>query len=264
MKNERKAYVITTSNRADADIIAKAASFSSKESIPFLEREGAIHRMQKEHGFVGAFIFAESEMVLWYQGEILRFHPNMAKHRILNLRRGGFDKMQQSMSLSAGDSILDCTLGLGTDAVVASFVVGQKGQVVALESELPIYLLVAEGLTSYFLPHMDFLQEPMRRIETHHQESYSFMIDVPDRSFDIVYFDPMFRVPARKSTGILDIRGMSNPAAVTSEHVREAMRISRRAVVLKERTGSGEFSSLGFTELSSARGSTVSYGVIQI
>ncbi len=51
--------------------------------------------------------------------------------------------------LRAGDTILDCTLGLGQDALVAALVVGPSGRVVALEKSLALYAVVSEGLNAY-------------------------------------------------------------------------------------------------------------------
>lgn len=50
--------------------------------------------------------------------------------------------MVEAMDLKPKMSVLDCTLGLGTDATVASYIVGENGKVVGLESATLIYLIL--------------------------------------------------------------------------------------------------------------------------
>jgi 16S rRNA G966 N2-methylase RsmD len=171
--------------------------------------------------------------------------------------------MIQAMALQRGERVLDCTMGMGTDAIVASHIVGAEGNVTAVESETAIYHLVKYGLATYELPGHPYLTESMRRIHTVHDESLEYLKQVPDHTFHIVYFDPMFRVPVKRSSGIAAIRELSNANPLTIDHIDQAKRVSQRAVVMKERPSSAEFQRLGFTELPSTRGASVAYGVIR-
>ena len=66
--------------------------------------------------------------------------------------------------LKEGDFVLDCTLGMGADSIVASYVVGEKGRVVALESEPVIAAIAGHGLQTYRTGRKA-LNEAMRRVE---------------------------------------------------------------------------------------------------
>ena len=61
------------------------------------------------------------------------FHPNMAGLRILALRQGRSDRMVTAMGLQGGWRVLDCTCGLGADAIVAAHIAGPTGEVCAVE-----------------------------------------------------------------------------------------------------------------------------------
>lgn len=103
----------------------------------------------------------------------------------------------------------------------------------------------------------------LRRINVVHSEHLDYLRAQPDRSIDIVYFDPMFRVPLTGSASISPLRQFANQAALSLESVAETVRVARKTVLLKEKALSGEFERLGFTELLRSNSKT-SYGVIHI
>jgi hypothetical protein len=80
---------------------------------------------------------------------------------------------------------------------------------------------------------------------------------------DIVYFDPMFERPVETSTALAPIRSQAHREPLTLDSVREAVRVARKAVVLKDHRDSGQFAQLGFS-LARKSYSSVAYGVIKI
>ncbi len=48
----------------------------------------------------------------------LFWHPNMALLKIKSLKNGEIDPIIKAMDLISNDSVLDCTLGFATDALV--------------------------------------------------------------------------------------------------------------------------------------------------
>ena len=262
MENISAAYAVTTGQNPHPETVRRARAFAQEHKISYMQRSEGIATIGKT--FQSIFVFTAHEMYLWHQGHEIRFHTNMAKHRILNLMNGGLDRMQAVMELKPGDSVLDCTLGLGTDAIVASFIVGACGKVTGLEPEYPLYLLISHGLRMHVLRDKDYLIEPMRRIETIHEESLVYLKSLGENVYDTVYFDPMFRSPGIRSQGLHGLRVLSNPNALTEEHIQEALRVAAKGVILKERPGSREFMRLGFSELPPGRGASVSYGVIRL
>ncbi|OUM96702.1 MAG: SAM-dependent methyltransferase [Thermobacillus sp. ZCTH02-B1] len=193
----------------------------------------------------------------------LRYHPGMGLVRARRLRDGGTDPLVEISGARPGDSVLDCTAGLAGDAFVFAWTVGPSGRVVALESEAVLYVIVREGLRTYDTGLAD-LNAALRRIELIRTDHLDYLRSLPDDSFDIVYFDPMFRIPVLESSSMLPLRGIANPAPLSPEAVREAMRVARRTVMMKENRESGEFERLGFTRVTAKNPSAVAYGVIHV
>ncbi len=261
-----KAYcLVTTSQNARQSVQERAIDYAKCNQLQFAPRTGSLDEMSSLHDPEPTFfIFTATGMYAWYRQNAVHFHPNMAKLRITHLMQGKHDRMTQVMSLKKGERVLDCTMGMGTDAIVASHVVGQEGYVKAVESEEAIFHLVRYGLATYDFPGHPYLIEAMRRIHPIHDEGLNFLTQASDQSFHVVYFDPMFRDPITTSSGIAGIRGLSNRNPLTEAHIQQAIRVAQRTVVLKERPGSDEFRRLGFLELPSSRGASVAYGVIPV
>jgi hypothetical protein len=83
-----------------------------------------------------------------------------------------------------------------------------------------------------------------------------------DRSFDIVYFDPMFRAPILKSSNVNPIRTLANMQPLTAEAIQQACRLARKKVVVKDAAGSSEFARLGINTIVGGKYSSISYGII--
>jgi len=191
----------------------------------------------------------------------LFFHPGMALLRIKGLMRGDNDTMIDICSLGPGDSFLDCTLGFGGDALVASYVVGEKGKVVGVESESLIAAIVQEGFHHY--PAPEPIKQAMKRVQIMQSHHLAFLQQCEDNSFDVVYFDPMFSEPIEHSQAISPLRPFANASSLSEEVVKEGIRVARRRVVMKNHVGSEDFARLGFTPVRLAkRERTFTYGII--
>ncbi len=173
------------------------------------------------------------------------FHPNMAALRIKHLMQGQSDSLVEAAGIRPGDHILDCTLGLAADSIVAAFAAGEEGRVVGLESEPVIAAIVRHGLRTYQTERTE-LNRAMRRVEALRGDYRDFLPNLPDNSFDVVMFDPMFRETVKESAAMQLLKPIANPDPLDEHSVREAVRVARRLVLLKERVKSGEFERLGF------------------
>lgn len=214
--------------REHAQLIAKDFK------LPLVERRDASlaylrHKYQTEKIVVVSSKGARIEQA---DGKSFFFHPNTASFRIKRLERGDTDTMLSACQIRPGDSVLDATLGLGADAIVFAYAVGPTGQVVGIESEKIIALLVADGLTHWSGP--ESLQLAMRRIQVIASDHLDYLTSLPDRSFDVVYFDPMFEQAVEESAGISGLREFANHAPLLAQGIEQAMRVARRRVVLKE------------------------------
>lgn len=190
------------------------------------------------------------------------FHPSTALIRLKRLMEGNKDLLMQFSGAAAGDTVIDCTAGLASDAIVFSYQTGPEGRVTALESEPILYLLVREGLLSYDggLPDIN---AAMRRVELICEDHLSYLRRQPDGSADIVYFDPMLELPVDASSVMLPLRPLVNRTPLSEEAVREAYRVGRKRIVLKEHRESGEFERLGFAAVRRSH-SKIAYGVISL
>lgn len=205
----------------------------------------------------------------------LAFHPSMAIIRLLNLLRGGSDRYLEATQLKAGDSLIDATLGLGTDTLIGAWAVGETGNVFAMEKSPILAAMVQDGLNHFMQlsPNpknrdkqdtWSALAQAARRIEIVWGEHCAYLSTIPANSVDVVYFDPMFRQTHQQSDSIQPLHRWSDHSPLDHKSILEACRIARRRVVLKERKDSSEFRRLGFEILPGGRYSTVDYGVILV
>lgn len=254
--------LVTTGHKSNSDLTALAKELSAQLKAPYLERG----RQNLDELFALGYdlilsVTRKGLILTGSQGEHF-FHPSMAKVRIKSLVNGNPDQMIDAMSLSSGDAVLDCTLGLGADAMVASYYTGPKGRVVGLEKVQVLALILKEGLKRY--PEEEHLKEAMNRIEVVNSDYLEFLLTCADNSFDVVYFDPMFRMPQEKTSAFVPMRQVADSNPLNPEAVREALRVARKRVVLKERRQSKEFSRLGFGQILGGKYSPVAYGVIDV
>lgn len=257
--------IVTTSQNPSDSLISLGQSLAAKIGGSFAFRKGkSLSEIASDHQATVIVIVTRQGLTVWSELGQFAFHPGTAKLRILASRQGNPDKMGEAMALQLGDTVLDCTLGLANDAIVASFLAGPQGAVCGLESEKIIASVVQRGLAAYSFPELPELEKAMRRITVVNTDHLTYLSALPAGSFDIVYFDPMFRVPVNKSPGMNSLRWLTNKEPLAPEAIEQAKRVARRRVVLKERNGSSEFTRLGFRTLVAAKGSRIVYGCLDI
>ena len=258
----RNAIVVTVGHKAKPEHFALAREMAAKLKAPFAERGNtSLDALREQYGVSCVMVAKERLVVDTPDGE-LYFHPGMAHLRLKNLRRGESDHLLNALGIEEGMRILDCTLGMGADAIVESFGVGETGEVIALEKNPVVAALIGHGLKNAEGEHPTTVAA-MRRIHVVCADYLDYLREQPDNSFDAVYFDPMFRHPFTESAGIHPLRFLADPRPVSSEAIREAGRVARHCVVLKESSKSGEFARLGFKEFEGGKYSNVRYGVMR-
>lgn len=207
--------------------------------------------------------------------EQLSFHPSMAIIRLINLLRGGVDRYLEATQLKPGDTLIDATLGFGTDALIGAWAVGEKGSVLAMEQSPILAAFIQDGLKHFteIIPDAKYkekqavwaaLARASRRIEVCWGEHRMYFKHIPSRSVDVVYFDPMFRHTCKRSDSMLPLHQWSDHSPLDHKAIHEACRIARKRVVLKERKNSSEFQRLNFKILIGGQYSPVDYGVILV
>ena len=254
--------IVTTGRKAKDDAEILAMKTAEKLGIKFVKRKDfSTDALKKIHGVKNILIAKKNSLNLLTESGELFFHPNTAHLRIKNLRQGLGDRLIDAAKISAGMKILDCTLGLGSDAIVESFVVGEEGKVIALEINPVLAEVVRFGLKNFSEDSPHILQA-MRRIEVITADYLDYLKTAEENSFDIVYFDPMFRHAITKSSGINPLRPVADNRPLSLEAVHEACRVAKNFVVLKENSRSTEFNRLGFEIAQGGKYSSISFGVI--
>jgi hypothetical protein len=200
-------------------------------------------------------VLSRTASILVVDGEERRWAAGMGALRAKRAREraaGGGDRTTRDPFLEAallqdGDTVLDCTVGLGADALVAATVVGPRGRVVGLESSAALAAWVGEGLRR--------AQDPAAaRIELRAADHAGALATLPERSFDVVVFDPMFRHGRAESAGFDLVRRLADPRPLTAEALARARRVARRWVLVKDGAPGWDLARLGLTPLPSSRG----------
>lgn len=254
--------IVTTGRKFSADTKKLAEITADKLSLKFVERENfSTDALKKIYGAENILIAKNNSLNLITDCGELFFHPNIAHLRIKNLRNNLGDRLISAGEISDGMKILDCTLGLGSDAIVESFAVGSTGKVIALEKNPVLAEIVRHGMKNFSADNENILSA-MRRVEIITTDYFDYLKTAEKNSFDVVYFDPMFRKPIYKSSGIKMIRAVAEKNSVNIEAVREACRVAKNFVVLKENSRSEEFERLGFKIAEGGKYSSISFGVI--
>jgi 16S rRNA (guanine1516-N2)-methyltransferase len=257
--------IVTTSDNPSQKALATAKRLADELSAPYVVRgRQTLRQMAEKMEKIELIVVTEKE-VRFYDGQTetpLYFHPSMAFVRVKRLRKGESDPLIDLTGCKPGDRVIDCTAGLASDSLVFSYAVGETGAVTAIESQAILCAVVREGLALYQsgLPDVD---AAMRRIQMINVNHAQYLTGLPDKSVDIVYFDPMFRQPIHESSALEPLRNLANDSELTADAVREAIRVARKSVVMKEHRESGEFARLGF-ERRHVNTSKIAYGVIEV
>lgn len=239
----------TPAERAAAD--ACAARFG----VGSLERGGRSLASLATAGEAEALlVLGARRAALYVDGEERAWQAGMGELRLRRLLRGEpagaqrtADPFLAAAGLRAGDALLDATLGLGMDALVAAGAVGERGRVLAAEASAPLAALVAEGLARHPSP-------AARRVEVVAADAAALLAGLPDRSFDVVAFDPMFRHARAQGAGFDLVRRLGDARPLAPETLARARRVCRRWVVVKDGTPGWDLARLGLAPLPSARG----------
>ncbi len=261
-ENRPVRLAVTTSLNATPRVVAEAKGFSADSGCPYVPRKGRnIPEVLSEARMGGVIVVEKNGVVVRAGDAVCGFHPNTTGLRIVALSKEKRDRMVSAMGLRPGDAVLDCTCGLGTDAVVASYVVGEGGTVHALEASLLLALIVRRGLQTY-VSQAASITRAMRRVRVIHATCEEVLADLPARSWDVVYFDPLFDSTFEDATGLDIVRLLGRPGAPTGETLQDGVRVARRCVVMKDRAPGEALMRLGFRIVS--RGKKTCYGVMEV
>ncbi|MDV6377142.1 class I SAM-dependent methyltransferase [Sporosarcina sp. GW1-11] len=241
--------IVTTAGRPDAQSVALVEEAAERLQVPVVERKKrSIPKLQDI--YQSDVLVAGKDRYSFYKRgseEPFFFHPNSATYRLKRIVKGEVDPLVAAAGLVPGDSFLDCTLGLGSDAIIAASCVGADGRVEGIEADAVVAFLTETGLRRFPI-EFPLLQEAMERIEVIHSEAVEFLKSCPSDSRDVVFLDPMFTTPIEESSNFETLREIGASYRLTDEWVAEALRVCRRRVVLKDHYESPMFERFGFVQ----------------
>ncbi|SFL87088.1 Putative SAM-dependent methyltransferase [Gracilibacillus orientalis] len=256
--------IITTAGRVTPQLIQYAQRLSANYQIQYIKRNGYSIQQLKDYHQTDIFVAGKDRLFVSSLNDKnnLFFHPNLAMVRAKRLLRKEEDPFVATAKLEKGMSVLDCTVGLASDSIIASLAVGSNGFVTGLEGSKVIYIITNEGLKTCNSTN-EIFNKAMRRIKIEHVPHLEYLKQQETNAYDVVYFDPMFHEAIDTSEGLNSMRVHALADEPTIEALEEAKRIARKRVVLKDHWKSDRFSRYGFTQIK-RKSSLFHYGVIEL
>lgn len=237
---------VTTIQSADPKLIDKAKSIAEALGTDYYDRRSdSVNHMIEKYG-VDSFVVVQKErLILKDLDETIYWHPGMAIPRIKDVNKGAHSPLVEAADLKKGDSVLDCTLGFGGDALFMASVVGIEGEITGLESDRRIAILSRYGIEAFLekdkkgfgkvIDETDFC----KAINVWTMDHRAYLKQQADNSYDVVYLDPMFVVTRRSSSDMASLKRYADDTPLNREVLHEATRVARRRVVVKECLGNG-------------------------
>ncbi|WP_449622927.1 class I SAM-dependent methyltransferase [Robertmurraya sp. Marseille-Q9965] len=255
---------VTTAGRTNEEMIKMAKEVALEIKAQYITRNKRSVRALQEIHKEDCIVVGKERLELFPLGENepFFFHPNSSMFRIKRLMDNGHDPFIEACDLERGKHILDCTLGLASDSIVASYIVGNEGRVVGVEGNPYLAYLVEKGLQSW-KSRIEEMNNALSHIEVVQQLSLEYLKTLPDKSFDCVYFDPMFEERILESDGIKGLSQIAVYHDITNEMITHAKRVARERVVLKDHFRSQRFEKYNF-EVLRRKTAKFHFGVLQI
>ncbi|MEK4629043.1 MAG: class I SAM-dependent methyltransferase [Solibacillus sp.] len=239
--------IVTTAGRPDKESLRfaqRASNALQAEIVPRKKR--SVNKMMEQYD-ANVIVAGKNRYEYYTYGaqSPFFFHPNSAAFRLKRVARGEEEPLLLACNLHKGDTFLDCTLGMGSDSLVAAFAVGDEGKVMGLEADKNVAFIVENGMQVYDTSELP-LTECMRNIEVVHANAIEYLKKQPNESFDVVYMDPMFEETIEESTNFEALRHAGSHISLSDEWVNEAYRVAKKRVVLKAHYKSNWFDQYGF------------------
>lgn len=259
-----KYAVVLSRNARGSAAIEAAKAMAARLGVAYLDRphNQVLEDFMAAQGLAAVIVLEKDGPRIHSEHGTFSYHPGMAEIRVQQLLRGATDHLVKALDLHPGSRVLDCTLGLASDAAVAACVVGAAGKVVGLEASLLLHFAVEHGLAHYECK-TPLLTAALRRVEAVHAVAAEYLAQCVANglTFDVVYFDPMFRHPVQGSKAMEALRPLSLEEPLAKSTVELALKVAPR-VVIKERS---EYllAEYGCTEYVGGKYSRIKFGIIR-
>jgi hypothetical protein len=240
--------VVTTSKSPSDALRARAEDLARRWGLPVVERHrGSVATARGDAAT--ALVCTEEGWVAESARGRLAFHQGTAAKRLRELRHGGTDPMIRAGELAPGDQVLDATLGLGRDALVAAWAVGGGGTVTGIEADLVLAVLAAEGFAGG-IPRPGSAPVTVR-----HDDSRRVLaaMAAAGETVDVVLLDPMFTDPRASDHGFALARDHTVATPLDPDWVALARAVARRWVVVTAERARPWFPEAGLERLAGTR-----------
>ncbi|ADU30671.1 class I SAM-dependent methyltransferase [Evansella cellulosilytica] len=256
--------IVTTAGRPSEGSINEAKNVASELDCRYVVRNKRSIGAMITTYHAAVLVVAKDKLLLqaYANSPPFFFHPNAAMIRAKHWIKAKEDPLVQACKIKQGDSFFDATLGLGSDAIVASLATGINGSVFGAEYSKVISYIVKTGLKGYESGNSE-VNQAMRRISVIHDSHVTILQSMEDKSVDIVYFDPLFEEVVEGSHGFDSMRPYTVRLPITDETITEAKRVAKKRVVLKDHFRSKRFMKLGF-KVQVRPSATFHYGTIEL
>ena len=244
--------IVTTAPSGDP---AEARELAARFGLRAEPRAGrALSTVLADGAGAPVLVLAARRADLYERGRAFRASAGMAVLRLLRAARGEVDPIVAHAGLRPGDTVLDATLGLGGDALIAAHATGRR--VVGLESDPTIAAFTQASLRRLG----NHGREPGRNVEIIQADHRAWLREQPDGSFDVVLLDPMFRKAGGAAPLFELLRKHASHAPLDEKTLREARRVARRGVLVKDASPGDELRRLGLTPKLSRRSAAIAFG----
>lgn len=249
--------IVTTSHKPNRQQVIRALELAKWLNVKYVSRRHLIPRKGE------AMLIVESDKISALKdGKRLFFHPSLAIIRRSNIQFGERDYLIESLDLKGNECVLDCTLGLGSEAIlIAHFL--PNGKIIGLEKSTLIKIVVEEGMKKHMKCSQNWVKEAVKRIEIFNAD-YKEYIRKTEEKFDCVYVDPMFEHPSYNSSAINNLRPFADNSTVDTSDIEVMKRIAKKRVVVKARWNDSIFERYEFDRVIGSPKSGIGYGVIVI
>lgn len=250
---EKHQVRVTVSAGVNAVLTRRARARAVEWGVEFVERPRKTGLKAMQGPGAKAFLVLGADGWTLREGELsLKFTPGMAMLRIKRMEAGREeDTLLKLAELQPGDAVLDCTFGLGADALVCAKAVGPKGRVLGVEASFVLWALASEGVVD----GAGF--ESMAPMQVQHGDHLDVLRGLSVGSVDVVLFDPMFGRPQQGSPAFEVMREHADARAIDPEAIHQARRVARKWVLVKGAKYSKDLKSLGLTPEKGSRFSSL-------